>query len=134
MNLLGFQRAFDSKLHVLTQTTNFIFGFSCHFGLASIYGALREQSLDAYLRVNRLGTLLLGFFSLVVMVGGYLSAPVNTPDLIIYREAQGRDLAMTIGKVALLVSLSFSAAPNYNFFRLAFFCLVKDSERFSFLE
>ena len=57
-----------------------------------------------------------------VSVSGFLTYPVNPPDLIIYRKnvVFDSDIFMTVAKLAMAADLFLCLPVNYNSFRLSF--------------
>lgn len=63
---------------------------------------------------------------LVISVIGYLTWPVNTPDLIIEREKirKGADVPMSIGRIALVLTVMMKLPNNYTSLRITIFNMV----------
>ena len=93
-----------------------------------------ENSYRRTTKVAARSTIVIGIISILASVFGYLTVPVNSPDLIIFRnakEAIGNDWLMTIGKIGVFISCIFSFPTLYNGFRPSFFQLFFQSTTFT---
>ena len=99
------------------------FCFTCHVGAFPIYKTLKSNTERRIKKVYKISILLDFILYSIITISGFLTAPLNQPDLIIYRENNGvlsNDILMILAKFAIAISLTMSIAPNYNSFRISF--------------
>ena len=99
------------------------FCFTCHVGAYPIYKSLKNSTERRIKKVYKISIILDFFLYAIITISGFLTAPLNQPDLIIYRENNGvlsNDIFMILAKFAISISLIMSIAPNYNSFRISF--------------
>ncbi len=121
INYFDIGKGFTEKLYFFRGMSTLFYAYSCHIGAFPIYKTLREKSARRIQKIYRRSILIDGFFYLIVGITGYLSMPLNTPDLIIQRKKIfNTDIFMTIGRCAFVFTLLTKIPCNYNSFRISF--------------
>ena len=117
-NWINLGNAFKKDLVFFKGIANLIFAYACQSGIFPIYGGFKfqEDGLKKMRIGTILGTLLTTALHIVSIVCGFLTDPITPEDLIIYRKNKGtgKDLAMTIARFFVSVSLLFTV-PGYYF-------------------
>ena len=99
------------------------FCFTCHVGAYPIYKTLNNNTERRIKKVYKLSILFDFMLYSIITISGFLTSPLNQPELIIYRENNGvfsNDIVMLLAQSAICLSLTMSIAPNYNSFRISF--------------
>jgi amino acid permease len=121
VNWYDISTAFTSKLNFFTGTATVFFSFTCHVGAFPVYKTLKN---NVYRRINtvfRRSIFLDTIIYVTVGITGFLTQPIGSKDLVIYREAKfTNDIAMVVGRLLISVNLLLSTPANYNAFRLSF--------------
>lgn len=124
-NFYDLTKAFGYNLIFFPCLATLFFSFTCHAGAFPVYKTLQNPVSRRMNKVFRRSILLDLFIYYCVGICGFLTAPVNAPPLIIYREPLGNsDILMTIGKIGMCLNLMLSTPANYNAFRISFFEVV----------
>lgn len=83
-------------------------------------------------RLNIYGMIVVFIITLAISICGYLTAPLKTPGLILYREALGdTDYMMTIGKLLICFLVAGEFSVTFNSMRLSFFEIYNNGSSFS---
>lgn len=126
VNWYDLSTGFTPELNFFRGTATVFFAYTCHVGAFPVYKTLKHNVIRRINKVFRRSILLDAFVYVIVGTCGFLTQPIGTPDLIIYREPKfgGIDLAMLIARLLIAVNLTLSAPANYNAFRLSILELV----------
>jgi amino acid permease len=120
INWFNIGTGFTYKLYFFTGTATVFFAYTCHAGAFPVYKSLKNNVTRRVNKVFRRSILLDAVIYTLVGVTGFLTQPVHTPDLIIYRKGQfSNDLALIIGQLLIAFNLILSSPANYNAFRLS---------------
>jgi len=123
VNFYDVSKGFTENLYFFRGMSTLFYAYSCHIGAFPIYKSLKEKSARRIQKIYRRSILIDGIFYFVVGITGYLSMPINTPDLIIQRNKISEtdsDILMTIGRCAFVLTLLTKIPANYNSFRISF--------------
>lgn len=121
INVYDISQGFTSELYFFRGISTLFYAYSCHIGAFPIYKTLNEKSVRRIQKVFRRSIIIDAAFYTIVGTTGYLSMPINTPDLIIQRKKIfDSDLLMTIGRIAFVFTLLTKIPANYNSFRISF--------------
>ena len=128
INLFDISKGFDKELYFFTGTSTLFYAYSCHIAAFPIYKSLKNRNIRRAKKVFGKSIMLDAFLYTLIGVCGYLSSPVNTPDLIIDRyQYFDSDIVMLIGKTAFIFALCTKIPANYNSFRLSILALLFDN-------
>lgn len=130
VNWWDISSGFDKHLFFFRGTATVFFAFTCHVGAFPVFKTLKNNVTRRVNKVFQRSILLDVVLYIIVGVTGYLTQPVDTPDLIINRNKYFKnDLAMIIARLLIAVNLILSTPANYNAFRLSILEIIwKTSE------
>ena len=121
INWFNIGTGFTYKMYFFTGSATVFFAYTCHVGAFPVYRSLKNNVNRRINKVFRRSIILDAVIYVFVGITGYLTAPIGTPDLIIYRKSYfSNDIALIIGRLLIAVNLIFSTPANYNAFRLSF--------------
>jgi amino acid permease len=122
INWFDFTKGFEKYLYFFQGTATIFFAYTCHAGAFPVYKTLKNSVTRRINKVFMRSILLDAVIYILVGICGFLTQPINTPDLIIYREKKFlNDTAMIIARIGIAINLMLSSPANYNAFRLSFF-------------
>lgn len=119
-NYYDFSVGFTKDMNFFKSVATLFYAYSCHVGAFPVLHSLNDRTKKRTDKVFQRAIMLDAFCYLVVGMTGYLSMPVNTPDLIIERKSIFEsDWIMTIGRISFILTLLMKIPANYNAFRVA---------------
>ena len=126
INVYNYKSGFDSSLYFFQYCSSLFYSFITTIGAVPIFNTLHNNILRRMQKVVRRTVLFDIVLFLVISVIGYLTWPVNTPDLIIEREKirKGADVPMSIGRIALVLTVMMKLPNNYTSLRITIFNLI----------
>ena len=121
----------DMKL--LQSIVTVFYAFSCHVGAFPVLQTLHNPIERRQKKVIRRAIYIDIISYLIIGASGYLTQPINTPDLIIEREKLfNTDWIMTIGQILFILTLLAKISANYNALRSCILVLLGyDTHNFS---
>ena len=126
INLYDYKSGFDSSLYFFQYCSSLFYSFITTIGVVPIFNILHNIILRRMQKVVRRTALFDIVLFIVITVIGYLIWPVNRPDLIIEREKirKGADVPMSIGRIALVLTVMMKLPNNYTLLRITIFNMV----------
>ena len=101
------------------------YAFSCHVGTFPVLISLTNPTERRQKKVISRAIILDITCYLIIGFSGYLSQPLNTPDLIIERnKIFNNDFLMTIGQISFIFTLITKISANYNALRACILFLL----------
>ena len=130
LNIYNIGIGFNKELSFLKGTATLFYGFGTHYGAYPIMRVLENRSYDRLQKIFFRGILFCGTLYMMMGIIGYLSVPLDTPDLIIERyNILIPDVCITIGRTLFISTLMFKIPANYNSLRISIMTLLfKKSE------
>jgi amino acid permease len=120
INWFDITTGFDNHLNFFRGTATIFFAYTCHVGAFPVFKTLKNNVNRRINKVFMRSILLDIVIYISIGICGYLTQPIKTPPLIIYRDKLfNNDLAMDIARLGMAVNLILSAPANYNAFRLS---------------
>jgi len=122
INWFDITKGFNSDLDFFKGTATFFFAFACHAAAIPVYKTLENNKLERIQKVYRRSIMFDYGIYLIASITGFLTEPINTHAIIIYRDTvpQGtQDFAMTIARLGMAIGLILSIPCNYNALRLS---------------
>ena len=117
-NWFNIKDAFTSKLDFFKGVSTLFAAYACHPGIFPVYAGFKKQEGKGISKMNYStiwGTILTTLLHFVSIICSFLTNPYNPEDLIVFRKSKGgKDVAMTIAKLFVAVSLVFTF-PGYYF-------------------
>ena len=118
VNWIDFGDAFTSELVFFKGFANLLFAYACQSGIFPIHAGFKMQKDgDKKMKISSaLGMLFTTILHIISIVCGFLTDPITPEDLIIYRKnkGSGKDVAMVIARLLVVISLIFTV-PGYYF-------------------
>jgi amino acid permease len=122
LNLVDVISGFKGDMKILQSISTLFYAFACHVGVFPVLNSLNSPTPQ---RINLLfkKSIILDISCYIIIgVSGYLTQPVDTPDLIIERKKIFKnDFLMIIGQVSFIFTLIAKICANYNALRI---CLI----------
>ena len=117
-NWVNLGNAFTKELDFFKGMASLFAAYACHTGVFPVYSGFKHQ--ENGLKKMQYGTIyatiLTTVLHIISIVCSFLTDPVTPEDLVIYRKSKdgGKDVAMTIAKLFISLSLFFTL-PGYYF-------------------
>ena len=120
-------------MKLLQSIVTVFYAFSCHVGAFPVLQTLHNPIERRQKKVIRRAIYIDIISYLIIGASGYLTQPINTPDLIIEREKLfNTDWIMTIGQILFILTLLAKISANYNALRSCILVLLGyDTHNFS---
>jgi len=129
LNLWDISKGFTTDLLFFKGTATIFYSFNCHVAAFPILKNLKNGVNRRIQKVFRRSIFLDGLIYLIIGICGYLSCPINTPDLIIEREKLGdTDYLMTVGRCFFLCTLLMKLPVSFISFRITLLSFVDVKE------
>ena len=126
INLYDYKSGFDSSLYFFQYSSSLFYSFITTISAVPIFNILHNNILRRMQKVVRRTALFDIVLFIVITVIGYLIWPVNRPNLIIEREKirKGADVPMSIGRIALVLTVMMKLPNNHTSLRITIFNMV----------
>ena len=109
-------------MRILQAISTLFYAFSCHVGVFPVLNTLKKPTSQRINLLFKKSIILDISCYLIIGISGYLTQPVDTPDLIIERKKIFKnDFLMIIAQICFIFTLIAKICANYNALR---FCLV----------
>lgn len=126
LNIWDLRRGFTSQLDFFQYCGSLYYAYISAIGAVPIFSTMKTNNLRRIQKVIRRSIFFDIIFFSIIVICGYLTWPINTPALIIEREkiTQGADIPMSIGRMALVLTIIMKLPNNYNSLRICLFDLI----------
>ena len=133
LNYFDILSGLKGDMKLLQSIVTVFYAFSCHVGAFPVLQTLHNPIERRQKKVIRRAIYIDIISYLIIGASGYLTQPLNTPDLIIEREKLfNTDWIMTIGQILFILTLLAKISANYNALRSCILVLLGyDSYNFS---
>lgn len=129
INWYRVDKAFNLNMDVFTSLATFFYVFNCHSAALPIYKSLNNNITRRVQKVIRRSLLVDLVVYMSTGICGFLTVPINTPPIIIFREKMGEtDFSMIIARIGMALNLAFSVPCMYNGMRLSLLELIWGSK------
>ena len=132
VNWIDLGKAFTKELDFFKGFACIVGAYCCHTGVFPVFTGFKYQEngikkMKFSVFYSMLLTTILHFTS---MICSYLTDPITPKDVIIYRNkiGNGKDIAMTISKLFITLSLAFTLPPYFFGLRLSVANLFTDGK------
>lgn len=135
VNWTDWSESFKADLLFFPSVANVFFAFSNAIGSVPVYKSLHNKTERRIDKMFKRAIFLTLVIYLIIAIFGYLSVPVDTPELIIFRPSIFKsDWVMSLGKIGIVFSIMFSFPPFFSMFKFTFFKVFFGRFQFSDLE
>ena len=133
LNIIDLSVGFDKNMSFFKSIATLFYAYSCHLGAFPVISSLSNPTKK---RINKVFIRAIGIDAIcycIIGISGYLTQPLQTPDLIIERKSIfSNDWVMTIGRIFFILTLFTKIPANYNALRVSFLSMIgKDPKNFS---
>lgn len=126
INWYNFSSAFTSELLFFKCTATLFFAYNLHYGMFPIYAKVDNNSERRMKKIIIVTLILAGLFYILIGTIGYLTEPINTPDIIIERTklGNGKDIIMNIGRILIVIMFYAKIPVAFNVLRISLLELI----------
>ena len=118
VNYIDITSSLNEDMKLLQSIVTVFYAFSCHVGVFPVLATLHNPTEKRSKKVIRRAISIDIICYLIIGIAGYLTQPLNTPDLIIERnKLLDNDWLMTIGEISFIFTLLAKISANYNALR-----------------
>jgi len=129
INIFDISKGFGPDLLFFKGTATIFYSFNCHVAAFPILKNLKDGVNRRIQKVFRRSLILDAAIYFLIGICGYLSCPIDTPDLIIERKKLGEsDYLMTVGRFFFLCTLLMKLPASYISFRITLLSLLDYKE------
>ena len=126
INFIDITVGFKKDMKILQTIATLFYAFSCHVGVFPVLNTLRDPSPKRINIIFKNSIILDISCYLIIGFFGYLTQPIDTPDLIIERKKLFKnDFLMIIGQICFIFTLIAKISANYNALRSCLINLFK---------
>lgn len=125
INVFDFMKGIKN-LYFFKGSATIFYSFTCHIAAFPILKGLKDNVNRRIQKVFSRSLILDAIIYLLIGICGYLTSPVDTPDLIIERKKLegSSDNLMLIGRILFLFTLLMKIPASYISFRITFLQLI----------
>ena len=135
LNFYNILKGFDSEMNFLKSISTLFYAFSCHVGAFPVIESLKNPTKKRINKVFKSAICLDIICYLLIGLTGYLSQPIDTPDLIIERTNLKKfkhDYIMLFGQICFILTLFAKICANWNALRVSLLSILgKDSKKYT---
>ena len=125
LNVYDLSKGCDKDLNIIRPFVTLFFAYSSQIALFPIISAVKERTKKKVDKIFYISSFIDGGIYIVIGILGYLTQPIDTPDLIIERKSIfKKDYFMIIGRILLTLTLLGKIAPFYNSMRTTLFSTI----------
>ena len=118
LNVYDLSKGADKDLNIIRPFVTLFFAYTSQNALFPIIEALKDRTKKKIDKIFYISSIIDCIIYILIGILGYLTQPINTPDLIIERKSIfKKDYFMIIGRILLTLTLIGKIAPNYNAMR-----------------
>ena len=123
LNFFDIKKGFGSTLSFFQFSSSLFYSFITTIGAVPIFKSMKNNVLRRMQKVVRRTVLFDIILFSTISVIGYLTWPISTPSLIIERKkiVKSADIAVSVGRIALVLTIIMKLPSNYNSLRLTLF-------------
>ena len=122
INFIDVISGFKGDMKILQAISTLFYAFSCHVGVFPVLNSLKNPTPQRINSLFKKSIILDISCYLIIGISGYLTQPIDTPDLIIERKKIFKnDFLMIIGQLCFIFTLVAKICANYNALRS---CLI----------
>ncbi|MCQ2816018.1 MAG: amino acid transporter [archaeon] len=125
LNIYDISKGFNSDMDFLKAVATLFYAYTCQAGAMPIINSLKVQTKQNVDKIFKTSIAIDVVVYLIIGITGYLTQPIDTPDLIIERKnIFSSDWVMVIGRIAFIITLCPKICNNYNALRCSMLTLL----------
>ena len=118
LNVYDLSKGADKDLNIIRPFVTLFFDYTSQNAVFPIIEAVKERTKKKIDKIFYISSIIDCIIYILIGILGYLTQPINTPDLIIERKSIfKKDYFMIIGRMLLTLTLIGKIAPNFNAMR-----------------
>ncbi len=118
LNVYDLSKGADKDLNIIRPFVTLFFAYTSQNALFPIIEALKDRTKKKIDKIFYISSIIDCIIYILIGILGYLTQPIDTPDLIIERKSIfKKDYFMIIGRMLLTLTLVGKIPPNYNAMR-----------------
>jgi len=118
LNIYDLSRGADKNLNIIRPFVTLFFAYTSQNALFPIIEAVKDRTERKINKIFYISSIIDCIIYILIGILGYLTQPIDTPDLIIERKSIfKKDYFMIAGRMLLTLTLLGKIAPNYNSIR-----------------
>ena len=118
INFVDIISGFKGDMKILQSISTLFYAFSCHVGVFPVLNTLKSPTPQRIHLLFKRSIILDISCYLIIGISGYLTQPIDTPDLIIERKKIFKnDFLMNFGQICFIFTLIAKICANYNALR-----------------
>ena len=115
LNVYDLSKGCDKDLNIIRPFVTLFFAYTSQNAVFPIIEAVKERTKKKIDKIFYISSIIDCIIYILIGILGYLTQPIDTPDLIIERKSVfKKDYFMIIGRILLTLTLLGKIAPNYN--------------------
>ena len=120
LNVYDLSRGADKNLNIIRPFVTLFFAYTSQNAVFPIIEAVKDRTKQKIDKVFYISSIIDCIIYILMAILGYLTQPIDTPDLIIERKSIfKKDYFMIAGRMLLTLTLLGKIAPNYNALRVS---------------
>ena len=117
LNVYDLSKGCDKDLNIIRPFVTLFFAYTSQNAVFPIIEAVKERTKKKIDKIFYISSIIDCIIYILIGILGYLTQPIDTPDLIIERKSVfKKDYFMIIGRILLTLTLLGKIAPNYSTF------------------
>jgi amino acid permease len=118
LNVYDLSKGADKDLNIIRPFVTLFFAYTSQNALFPIIEVLKDRTKKKVDKIFYISSIIDCLIYILIGILGYLTQPIDTPDLIIERKSIfKKDYFMIIGRMLLTLTLIGKIAPNFNAMR-----------------
>ena len=115
LNVYDLSKGCDKDLNIIRPFVTLFFAYTSQNAVFPIIEAVKERTKKKIDKIFYISSIIDCIIYILIGILGYLTQPIDIPDLIIERKSVfKKDYFMIIGRILLTLTLLGKIAPNYN--------------------
>ncbi len=128
INWYRIDKAFNANFDIFKAIASLFYTFACHEAAIPVFVTLKNNISRRIRKVFSYSLVLELIAYLCMAITGFLTVPVDTPSIILFREKiRQTDFLMIFARTMMAISLTFSLPCMYNMTRLSLLSLIWDT-------
>ncbi len=115
LNIYDLSKGWDKELNLIRPFITLFFAYASQIAVFPIINTVKDRTKKKVDKIFYLSSIIDGSIYIIIGILGYLTQPIDTPDLIIERKSIFKnDYFMIIARILLILTVLGKIAPIYN--------------------